>query len=100
MLGLDFRRPFRLSPRLCVHLTDRLQVGAVEWKMEWGLCEDFFNAAERGDTEKVKILLAQAGTPQSLQRVGQPMSALRVACARGHVETARVLLEHGSESKE
>src|SRR5690348_13251507 len=65
--------------------------------------EELLRAAERGDAERVTKLLQTEGVdPRYAESdaLGRERTPLLVACAGGHVETVRVLLEHVQETKE
>ena len=68
------------------------------------LGRDLLRAAEEGDVERVRELLQCDGVNvhyhEEWDDWGVPKTALFVACERGHVEVARLLLEHGGETKE
>ena len=69
------------------------------------LMEELLSAAERGDVERVKELLQCNGVnaqyaEEEDDEWNAPRTALVVACERGHVEAARLLLHHGGETQQ
>src|SRR5690242_7541627 len=67
------------------------------------LCKELVEAAERGETERVRELLCMEGVDVHHVEgwVGLwKKTALLAACAAGHLETARVILEYGGQTQE
>ena len=67
------------------------------------LGSELLRAAEEGDVESVRELLQCEGVDvryHDEERWGVPKTALVVACEDAHVEVARLLLEHGGETKQ
>jgi hypothetical protein len=68
------------------------------------LGRELLRAAEEGDVERVRELLQCEGVDVhyhvETHWMFGPKAALVVACERGHVEVARLLLEHGGETRQ
>jgi hypothetical protein len=77
--------------------------GTKKHKSAEDLGRELLRAAEKGDVERVRELLQCEGVNVRYHEEvwdGVPKTALVVACERGHVEVARLLLEHGGEAKQ
>jgi hypothetical protein len=69
------------------------------------LGRELLRAAEEEDVEKVSEVLQCEGVDvhyheESVFVTGDPKTALVVACERGYVEVARLLLVHGGETRQ
>jgi hypothetical protein len=78
--------------------------GAKKYKSAKDLGRELLRAAEKGDVESLRELLQCEGVDvrnhEEGNGFGGPRTALIAACERGHVEVARVLLDHGGETKQ
>ena len=66
------------------------------------LCKELVRAAERGETERVKELLRREGVDvhhAEGMHVAWKKTGFLAACAGGHLETARVILEYGGQTQ-
>jgi hypothetical protein len=68
------------------------------------LGEELLRAAEKGDVERVREVLQCEGVDVRYHEEGDgfggPRTALVVACERGHMEVARLLLDHGGGTRQ
>ena len=67
------------------------------------LGRELLRAAKEGDVERVRELLQCEGVDVRYHEemwVDVPKTALVVACGRGYVEVACLLLEHGGDTKQ
>src|SRR5690348_10000516 len=71
-------------------------------KINKDLCKELVEAAERGETERVRELLRMEGVDvrhAEGEYWAWKKTALLVACVGGHLETARVILEYGGQTQ-
>jgi hypothetical protein len=77
--------------------------GTKKHKNAEDLGKELLKAAKDGEVESVRELLQCEGVNVRYHEElwdGAPITALVVACERGHVEIARLLLEHGGETRQ
>ncbi|MCY4513001.1 MAG: ankyrin repeat domain-containing protein [Bdellovibrionales bacterium] len=58
--------------------------------------EEFFEAAEKGDVEKI-ISFLKAGIDPNLIKTNCHRTALQLASQKGHLEVIKLLLENGAD---
>ena len=80
------------------------EAGTKKHKSAQELGRELLRVAEKGDVERVRELLPCEGVDvcyyEETHWFGIPKTALVVACEKGYVKVARLLLEHGGETKQ